>query len=299
MGIIEGENSIYEDDPTRRGARRLRASVESSPLAVIDRVTRAMGGNSNAAANIFAGGGHGNAQGLLSNVRLLFATLGAINPETGRARTESVRALSGGGYTPAEMEARRKEVENDDLAQIRKNEEARAKALTDNTNAAVRLANSIDNFATRNPIGSAAIQSGGGLLGGILSSALFPRIGTALAGTRIGAAVAGTQAARTAATAGAIGGTGLATGLVTLGVGAMAGSARTAITGNTVGGGRTDTIGRINAGFAALNPASAVVEMGAQTIGALARAIQGMVVQATVPAHEAAHAASARPVGGR
>jgi hypothetical protein len=79
----------------------------------------------------------------------------------------------------------------------------------------------------------------------------------------------------------------------------MGGAARTAITGNTVGGGRTDTIGRINAGLAALSPTGAVVEMGAQTIGALARAIQGMVVQATVPAHEAAHAASARPAGGR
>jgi hypothetical protein len=299
MGLIEGPNALYEDDPARRGARRLRADVANSPLALMDRVTQAMGGDSGAAANIFAGGGHGNAQGLLSNVRLLFATLGAINPETGRARTESVRALSGGGYTPAEMEARRKEVENDDLAQIRKNEETRARSLTDNTSAIVRLANSIDNFATQNPLGSAALQSGVGLLGGVLGGALFPRIGASLAGTQVGAAIAGTQAAQVAASGGAVGGVGLAGGAVAGGLAAMGGAARTAITGNTVGGGRTDTIGRINAGLAALSPTGAVVEMGAQTIGALARAIQGMVVQATVPAHEAAHAASARPAGGR
>ena len=299
MALVEGPNALYENDPSRLGARRLRGDIANSPLALMDRVTQAMGGNSNAAANIFAGGGQGNAQGLLSNVRLLFATLGATNPETGRARTEAVRALSSGGYTAADIAARGAAVESDDLATIRRNEEARAKALTDNTNAAVRLANSIDNFATRNPIGSAAIQSGGGLLGGILGGALFPRIGAAIAGTQLGAAVAGTQAAQVAASGGAVGGVGLAGGAVAGGLAAMGGAARTAITGNTVGGGRTDTIGRINAGLAALSPTGAVVEMGAQTIGALARAIQGMVVQATVPAHEAAHAASARPAGGR
>jgi hypothetical protein len=299
MALVEGPNALYEDDPSRRGARRLRADIANSPLALMDRVTTAMGGNSNAAANIFAGGGQGNAQGLLSNIRLLFATLGAINPETGRARTEAVRALSGGGYTAADIAARGAAVESDDLATIRRNEEARAKALTDNTNAAVRLANSIDNFATRNPIASAAMQSGGGLIGGILGGALFPRIGAAIAGTQLGAAVAGTQAAQVAASGGAVGGVGLAGGAVVGGLAAMGGAARTALTGNTIGGGRADTIGRINAGLSALSPTGAVVEMGAQTIGALARAIQGMVVQATVPAHEAAHAASARPAGGR
>lgn len=299
MGLVTGPNAIYEDDPARRGARRLRADVASSPLALLDRVTQAMGGDSNAAANIFAGGGRGNAQGLLSNVRLLFATLGATNPETGRTRTEAVRALSSGGYTAADIEARRAGVESDDLATIRRNEEARAKALTDNTSAIVRLANSLDNFATRNPIASAALQSGGGLLGGILGGALFPRIGQAIAGTQVGAAIAGTQAAQTAATGGALGGAGLALGAVGGGIAAMTGAARTAFTGNTIGGGRADTIGRANAALAAISPTGAVVEMGSQTISALARAIQGMVVEARVPPHEATHAASARPAGAR
>lgn len=295
MGLVTGPNAIYEDDPTRQGARRLRADIESSPLALMDRVTQAMGGNAQAAANIFAGGGHGNAQGLLSNVRLLMGTLGAINPETGRTRTEAVREIQAGGYTTADLEQRRRSVESDDLATIRRNEETRAQAMTDNTNAVVRLAHSLDNFATRNPIGSAALQSGGGLLGGILGGALFPRIGTALAGTRIGAAVAGTQAAQTAAATGAIGGTGTALAGTAAAAAAMGASARTAITGDTIGGGRATAMERAQAGISALSPTGALVEVGSQIL----RALRDGTVRATVDPHTAAHAASSTPAAPR
>ena len=298
MGLVEGPNALYEDDPTRRGARRLRGDIESSPLALMDRVTQAMGGNSMAAANIFAGGGRGNAQGLLANVRLLMGTLGSINPETGRTRTDTVRALSAGGYSAADLAGRQTAVEGDDLSTIRRNEESRAQALTDNTSAVVRLARSIDNFATRNPIGSAALQTGGGLLGGLLGGALFPRIGTALAGTRIGAAVAGTQAAQGAAATGALGGTGAALGGVALGGAAMAGAARTAITGDTIGGGRASTAERIQAGVAALSPGAAIAEVGSQLAAAVFRGIAGSTLIAELSPHAAAHAAASTPAGG-
>lgn len=287
--LVEGPNALYEDDPTRRGARRLRAEVANAPLAVIDRVTQAMGGDANAAAQIFAGGGRGNAQAMLSNVRTIMATLGAVNPETGRTRADAVRAISQGGYTSADIESRRREIERDDLATIRRNEETRAAALTNNTNAVVRLAQSIDNFATRNPIGSAAIQTGGGLLGGILGGALFPRIGTALAGTRVGSAVAGVLAPGTATgAASAIGAGGLALG--SAGVASVAGAARTAITGQTIGGGTASTSDRVMAGLAALTPGAAMAEMGRQIGNAVASAITNARV--TIAPHEAMHAAS-------
>lgn len=216
MGLVEGPNALYEDDPTRRGARRLRGDVENSPLALIDRVTQAMGGNSNAAANIFAGGGHGNAQGLLSNVRTLMGTLGAINPETGRTRSDSVREIMGGGYSAADLQGRQAAVESDDLATIRRNEAARAQAFTDTASAVVRFGRALDDFTARNPIGSAALQSGGGLLGGLLGGALFPRIGTALAGTRAGQAVLGLTG-RAAALPGQIAGGAAGAGRAALG----------------------------------------------------------------------------------
>lgn len=299
MGLVSGPNSIYEDDPERRGARRLRADVASSPLALMDRVTQAMGGNSIAAANVFAGGGHGNAQGLLSNVRLLMGTLAATNPETGRTRSDTVRELSAGGYSAADIAGRRSDVVNDDLATIRRNEETRAAALTDNTNAVVRLAHSIDNFASRNPIGSAALQSGGGLLGGLLGGALFPRIGTALAGTRTGAAIAGTQAAQTAATTGALGGIGTTVALGGAGLAAMAGAGRTAITGATIGGGRASAAERVTAGVAALTPGAAFAEVGSQIGSAILRSLRSEPLRAEITAHEAAHAATSQPPGAR
>lgn len=298
-GLVSGPNAIYEDDPTRRGSRRLRADIESSPLALIDRVTQAMGGNANAAANIFAGGGHGNAQGLLSNVRTIMGTLGSINPETGRARSDSVRAIMRGGYTTADIGERTRGVERDELATIRRNEETRASALTDNTNSLVRLARSIDDFATRNPITTSAMQAGGGLLGGVIGGALFPRIGAALAGTRVGAAIAGTQAAQTAATGAA--GSGLlgAAGATGLAAGAMAASARTAITGTTIGGGRASTSERVNAGLASLSVGGAATEIATQLGSYILRSLRSEPLRAEVSAHDAAHSASAAPAGAR
>ena len=55
----------------------------------------------------------------------------------------------------------------------------------------VRFGRAIDDFVARNPVGSAALQSGGGLVGGLLGGALFPRIGAALANTGVGRFVAG------------------------------------------------------------------------------------------------------------
>lgn len=212
-GLVSGPNAIFEDDPTRRGQRRLRADVASSPLMLLNRVTEAMGGNSNAAANIFAGGGHGNAQGLLGNLRILFGALGAINPETGRARSDAVREIAAGGYTEQDIQRRQGEVEGDDLATINRNEESRAKALTDNTNSLVRLSTSIDNLVRANPFGAQALGAGGGMATGIFGNAaagaaggVLGRAGGALSAASAGGGVAGVATnAVAAAVAGAAG----------------------------------------------------------------------------------------------
>lgn len=260
-GLISGPDAIYEDDPSRRGQRRLRADIANNPMLLAERVTTAMGGNAQAAANIFAGGGQGNPQAFLSNMRNAMEIIASTNPETGRMRSEAIREIAGGGYTEQDIARRRGEVERDDLATINRNEEARAKALTDNTSALVRMSTSLDNFTRSSPFGAQAAT-----------------LATGAAGVGLGGIARGAVAAL------GVGGT----ALVGAGVGAMAGAARTAATGDTVGGGRASTIDRVNAGLAALTPMGAAVEIGAQIV----RALRSEPLRATVDPVTVAHATS-------
>lgn len=167
MGLVRGPNALYEDDPTRRGARRLRADIANNPLTMSERVMTAMGGNAQAAANIFAGGGHGNAQALLSNMRNALEFIAATNPESGRTRADAIRDIAAGGYTEQDIGRRQDTVEGDDLANINRNEEERAKALTDNTSALVRMSTALDSWTQAHPIAAQAGSSSVGLLGGV------------------------------------------------------------------------------------------------------------------------------------
>ena len=78
----------------------------------------------------------------------------------------------------------------------------------------------------------------------------------------------------------------------------MAGAARTAITGDTIGGGRASTAERIQAGVAALSPGAAIAEVGSQLAPAVCRGIAGSTLIAELSPHAAAHAAASTPAGG-
>lgn len=279
--LLTGPDAIYEDDPTRRGGRRLRADVASNPMLLSERVATAMGGNAQAAANIFAGGGQGNAQAFLVNMRNMMETMASINPETGRMRTESIREIAAGGYTEADIKRRQDAIEGDDLANINRNEEERAKALTDNTSALVRMSNAFDNWARANPITAQAGSSGAGLLGGIGSfflgtgaraalPAITNTVGTLTALSSAGGLVGGAVQAVA----------GLAAGAVGLGAGSLANQAIYSDKGNSNGNGPAYTnafTGDFWRGFT-----TSVVQ-------AFESASAGGHLRATISAHDATH----------
>jgi hypothetical protein len=291
QGGVEGQALAARMFTMQNGHARLNEGT--SAVGFLSQLVAGFGGDVNRVGNLVGAGGAGAPMVLDSQQRRLMLLL-ASQGQGGQSVAQSITSMQREGATFGEADVQRGRALRDaeQLTAINAAETARLNALNDGTSSVVRFARALDDFTARNPIGSAAVQSGGGLLGGLLGGALFPRIGQALAGTRIGAAIAGTTAANSAAATGAIGGAGAGLGAAGLGVAAVAGAARTAATGDTVGGGRASTIERVNAGIAALNPATAIGEMASQFGGAVIRALAGANITATIDPVTAAHAAS-------
>ena len=141
--LYEGDNALYERDPTRRGnAMRLKAGV--SPIELASRVAGAAG-SAQAGANIFAGGGRHNPQAFLTNMRDLMNVLGG---ERGRRIQEM---MGGPGLTNARVAEHQADVESDELSTLTRAQEAGANALTDNSDRLVRLSNTINDWKIRHP----------------------------------------------------------------------------------------------------------------------------------------------------
>ena len=295
QGGAQGEALASQMFTVQNGRARLREGT--SAVGFLSQLVAGFGGDVNRVSNLVGAGGPGAPMTLDSQQRRLLLLL-ASQGQGGQTIAQNVTAMQreGASFSQADVERGRAMRDAEQLTAIRSAEEQRLRALNDGTSSVVRFSRSLDDFVSRNPIGAAALQSGGGLIGGILGGALFPRIGTALAGTRVGAAVAGVPAsAGGAGTAAGIGAGGAA--LVAGGALAMAGAARTAITGDTVGGGRASTLDRVNAGLAALTPGAAVGEMARQIGGAvssaLVNAMRASPLVAQIDPHTAAHARSA------
>lgn len=174
--LYEGDNAIFERDPTRTGnAMRLREGV--SPVELATRVAQAQGGNAQAGANIFAGGGQGNAQAFLSNMRNLMGVLGG---ERGQ-RIQTM--MQGAGVTDAQINTHRAGVENDPLAVLTRAQEKGANELTNNTNALVQLSNRIATFNAANPLASTGMVALGGLATSVLGAKGIGAAGGALLST--------------------------------------------------------------------------------------------------------------------
>ena len=184
--LYAGDNAIFERDPTRTGnAMRLRSGVSPTELAA--RVAGASGGDAQAGANIFAGGGHGNPQAFLSNMRDLMAVLGG---ERGQ-RIQTM--MQSRGVTDEQVATHRAAVESDDVANYNRLEETRLGALTNNTQGLQRLGDRIEGFAARNPIGSAGLAAGGAGLVALLGAKVTAAAATVgLAGVNENAARTGT-----------------------------------------------------------------------------------------------------------
>ena len=283
--LVTGPNALYEDDPTRRGARRLRSDVANAPLSVIERVTEAMGGDSNAAAQIFAGGGHGNAQALLSNVRTLFTTLGAVNPETGRTRLESVRDISRGGYTQGDVDTAAHDIEGDDLSALTRAQEAGIKALTDNSSEIVKMSRSFADWTAAHPFETEGGRSTMGLTRDVASTGFGAFVGSAL--PRAGSLLRTLTALSSGG--GLVGGAvnvlgGALAGVVGLGVGSAANQAIYSDRGTS----------RTNAGPAYTNALGGDFwrGLGTSIVQAFETAGAQGKIRVALDAHTAAHAAS-------
>jgi len=169
--LYEGDNALFERDPTRNGdAMRLRGGVSAAEFAT--RVTTATGGNAQMGANIFAGGGHGNAQAFLSNMRNLMAALGG---EQGQ-RVQAM--MQGMGVTDAQVSNHQRDVESDALSTLTRNQELRDNVLTDNTSGVKALSDSIRDWRARHPWLSGLAQEGGSTLGVSNDAALGVLIGS-------------------------------------------------------------------------------------------------------------------------
>lgn len=198
QSLYQGENALFERDPTRSDPNAMRLRQGVSAIELSSRVAAAMGGDSARAANIFAGGGTGNAQALLSNMRDLMTLMGG---ERGRSIREMMARRE---YTQDDVSRREETLRNDELSRIIRSEEEGRNALTDNTDKLKLLSDKIQDFMASHPgVAAVAGQAPGILagLGGLITGgmALLRTRGAQVAATLTeGAAGAATTVAATA-----------------------------------------------------------------------------------------------------
>lgn len=276
----------------RNGQYEMMEGVRNSPSALAAFFGHQFN-NSPLALSAFMGvGGGGGRRQLLNapDVRLLNSYLGTqvdANGNTVRGY-EAVNTLARQTITPeqvAQFEALRG---SEETTKIADEENARMAALSDNTNALVRLSNALAGFQASNPMLSTALGAGAGTV--------LP----ALAGMA-GTAAGGTAAAGTAAAAVTAGATAAATAAAALGMGAIAAYGPGGMINDAVEGAR---IGR-NADGTAQDQVRSIFDPGMfssfiQEVRALPGVIsaafqsapQGSVHAANVAALEATHRAT-------
>lgn len=159
---------MFEADPTRRGAQRLRAQF-TDPAQFQAALSRAVGNDPTAAANLLAGGGMGNPQSLLSNQRLLLSLMTAQDA-TGKSGSDRILALQNATLSREDVQRGANIFTNDTQAQLNREETARLKALTDNNNRLVQLAASLDRFRAENAMSAAAARAVGGDVGELVAA---------------------------------------------------------------------------------------------------------------------------------
>lgn len=292
------EAELFEDDPARRGHRRLRSRYQDA-LALSSRATE-LSGSPDMFANIFAGGGHGNPQALQANWRSLLASFNMRDAE-GVTGIERVRRMSNVAETSlSDTDAARlaNNRETGDLATLTRSETTRDNALTDNTSAVVGLSASIQNWQTAHPFAAPAAASGGGILATIFGPAIATRVGGFLGGGVAGAALPGVGAALTVAEAGADIHEGRSAGNVAGGVLdniIPAGGFFRRILGG--GGGSAAAAAGAAAGSPASPGGAPTVTLSTGSVQALAAALRAAPLVATIDPHTANHAASTAASG--
>lgn len=279
----ELRETMFEVDPTRTGgAMRMRENF--SPLRFAAMLANATGGNAAAGANVLAGGGHGNPQALLANMRGLLTFLGN---EGGRVS----EMMAGGGVTDRQIEEHRRDVESDAQATLTRNQELRDNALTNNTSWLKNLSDSIHDWQVRNPIANEAGSAAGGVVSAIGGGLALNAVKNVVARTVLPSIVSG---------AGMVGGAALAAkaavGVVSLGAGGLIGTGiNRAIYSDRTGVGPGGRVTEAGGQAAYTNPFTADFWTGFTTsvTQAMRDGLSSAPVTAEIPMHVAIHARAA------
>lgn len=174
------EQQIFEDDPTRRGEKRLRAQYTNALDLVAAFGEQRL--NADQFMNLTRGGGHGNPLSLLSNERRVLGNLLNADAE-GRTGIGRIRELRDPGVALTDADVARGAgiFGGDEQARLARLEETRLNALTSNTSSVDRLTNAIDRVNATNPIASKVVPGAAAGLVGLLGVKPLGVIGAALA----------------------------------------------------------------------------------------------------------------------
>lgn len=199
------ENALFVRGPG--GRSRLRST---NSLDFVSAFARTVGADATQFANVFAGSGAGNREGLQANWRTSLGNL-LKTDTTGRSGIERVNALRNVTLSEADVQRGADIFSNDSLSQLTRNEEQRLTALTENTGAIGRLTDSIASFAAQNPllsaVGGSVAGAAAGQFGGLAARAgagVFGAVAPGAAATLGGGVVAGGGAAIAATVAGGL-----------------------------------------------------------------------------------------------
>jgi hypothetical protein len=143
--------ALFQTD--RNGHSTLRGNL-TDPVQFAAAAAEVLQDNPTAFQNLFAGGGHGNAQGLQANWRRLGARM-FTRDEHGEAAFERIKRFahaSAEGISNEDMERRRSLTEADPMTRMVKQEERRLNALTQNNTALHDLNQTLQNFRANNPL---------------------------------------------------------------------------------------------------------------------------------------------------
>jgi hypothetical protein len=282
-------STLFEADPTRSGQMRLRQQYQSG-IGLAEGISAA-GLSAEQFSSLFAGGGHGNAQGLRQNERDALSSLMMENAQgtTGLRGIEAMR--NAGGLTPDDLTRMKGNRYGRESSLLTWQEEHRMNDLSGSHETG--LSNRVADWQTEHPF-LAPLASG---FTGLASSVAGWMGMRALQGYSA-SAVVGAETTSAATSAAAPGATSLLGGAGSMLIAPVAAAAAVLLHTQSSKGAQDQANWETNMVRNAHAQGRAVdVSLTAESAALLADAIRRAPITATVTPHDAAHAASnAHPV---
>jgi hypothetical protein len=156
-------DALFQTDA--HGHSSLRGNLATDPVQFAAEAARVLRNDPTAFQNLFAGGGHGNAQSLQANWRRLGARMFTADEtgETGYERIKRFARASAEGISAEDMQRRENLTTADPMTRFIQQEETRLNALTSNTSSILQLSHSLDQFRAEHPLLASAASKAGGV----------------------------------------------------------------------------------------------------------------------------------------